>query len=96
MLTYVSNICCVAAIIVGVAAALALSVLVLAGSPNSTPYQQSRFRFMILTTLVVTLACVGGAIWSMISGKPWLGACVGLMPLAVSALLLAWASMIKL
>ncbi|MBC7771537.1 MAG: hypothetical protein H7210_03475 [Pyrinomonadaceae bacterium] len=95
-MTILANICCVAAMILGLLSSLAMAGLLLAGSANITEAQQANIRLMLITTVVVGVLCLGGAIWAMVTGKPWVGAGVGAFPSSAIVALVMWVTISKL
>jgi len=80
----VAAICAVFSMLVGVGATLTMIVLLLAGSPNSTPAQMTQIKMLMLGMAVCGLVCVVGAIWAMVAGRHGLAAGVGIGPMVVA------------
>jgi len=64
----------------GMGATLLMLVLLLAGSPNSTPAQLSQIKWLMLSVAVVGLIGTVAAIWSMCVHRHGLGAAIGFAP----------------
>ena len=55
-------------------------VLLFASTPNSTDAQLAEIRNWIIAVAAVTLVAAGGAIWLMVTKRPWIAAGLGVAP----------------
>ena len=79
------------ATLLGGTVGLLMLVLLLAGSPNSSPQQLMFIKLSMLATAVVCLVCAGAAIWLMIAKHPWWGLAAGFSPVVFCiALITTW------
>ncbi len=66
--------------LVGLVASVVLLVLLLAGSPNSSPQQLATIKSWMIATGVVGVLGLVGAVWLMIVRRPMPAAAVGGAP----------------
>ena len=64
----------------GAAASLVMIVLLLAGSPNSSPQQLAQIKWMMIGVALMALAGIVGAIWAMVLGRHLLASGIGIAP----------------
>lgn len=72
----------------GVLTTLCLIVFLMAGGANSKPAQITILKSLMIATLVVGLLSLGGSIWSMVAGRPGLGAIIAAIPIAFAITLI--------
>ncbi len=71
----------------GVFASLLMLVLLLAGSPNSSPEQWAQMKTLILSVVCVGAVGLIGAVWAMIESRPWIGSAIGGFPVPYCVML---------
>lgn len=69
--------------VAGGLATLTMLVMLMAGGANSSPAQITQIKWMMIGVALVGVIGLGGAVWAMIAGKPWLGAGLGIAPAVV-------------
>ncbi len=67
-----------------------LFVLLIAGSPNSSPEQIVRLKWMMGACVVGGLICCGAGIMLLVRAHPVWGGAIGALPLAVMFGLIVW------
>jgi hypothetical protein len=65
---------------VSVLAVLTFMVMLMAGGANAKPAQITQIKVMLLASVMIGLACTGGAVWAMVAGRPMTGAWIGATP----------------
>lgn len=86
----VSLILAALATVVGACGSLMLFVLLLAGSPNSSPEQIRLIKWLMLLCAVAGLLCFGGGIFLTARAHPALASLVGALPMIVLVSLMIW------
>ena len=66
--------------LISAGATLMMLVLLLAGSPNSSPQQLAQIKWMMLGVAALGLLGLVGAIVAMVMGKHWPAAGIGIAP----------------
>jgi hypothetical protein len=70
----------------GVLASLVMTVMLIAGAPNSSPAQMAEINASMSAVGIVGLACVVGAILAGVKGRLGLAAKIGIAPLPLNIL----------
>jgi hypothetical protein len=68
----------------GALATLMMLVMLMAGGANSSPAQILQIKWMMMGVAVIGLGGLVGGIWTLIAGRPWVSAGIGIMPAVVA------------
>ena len=71
----------------GALATLMMLVMLMASGANSSPAQILQIKWMMIGVAVIGLGGLVGGIWTLVAGRPWVSAGIGIVP-AVAVMVL--------